>query len=128
VLAWAVEGAKEWLRDGLGECKAITDATRNALAKSRSAKRDLFATAVHRFIAECCVVGDQFSESTTAMLPVFTEFATAKGFLAKNDINITAFGRALNDAGYPVGRTPTLGRQKRRQGLKLRDDQRQGAA
>jgi putative DNA primase/helicase len=51
ILAWAVRGCVEWLRDGLGEPAAVSVAT-----KEYRSEQDVLG----RFVNDCCLTGDPF--------------------------------------------------------------------
>jgi len=49
ILAWLVEGCREWMEDGLGTCDAVAQATASYRSENDT---------VGRFVAECCELGD----------------------------------------------------------------------
>ncbi|MEX2245802.1 MAG: phage/plasmid primase, P4 family [Dehalococcoidia bacterium] len=65
ILAWAVQGALTWRREGLGEAAAVRSATESYRVES-----DPLA----QFLDECCVLGDDF------LLPGSQAFKTYKAW------------------------------------------------
>jgi putative DNA primase/helicase len=88
ILAWAVRGCLDWQRHGLGEPKAVTEAT----ATYRREQDKL-----QRFVDERCVVGPQCKVKAKAFFEAFQAWS--------GDCTVTqmAFGSAIEDKGFPRG-------------------------
>ena len=69
ILAWAVRGCLDWQRHGLGEPKAVIDAT----ADYQSGEDTL-----RNFISECCVTGPDNRVKAAEMLEAYKEWSGEK--------------------------------------------------
>jgi putative DNA primase/helicase len=83
ILAWAVEGAKEWRRKGLGKPPEVTAANDDWKAENDQ---------LGRFIGDCCVVGDSVSGKARPLYMCYREWAEGAGETAVTE---TMFGRRL---------------------------------
>jgi len=83
ILAWAVEGALEWRRNGLGKPPEVTAANDDWKAENDQ---------LGRFIGDCCVVGDSVSGKARPLYLCYREWAEGAGETA---ITETMFGRRL---------------------------------
>jgi putative DNA primase/helicase len=83
ILAWAVEGALEWRRNGLGKPPEVTAANDDWKAENDQ---------LGRFIGDCCVVGDSVSGKARPLYMCYREWAEGAGETA---ITETMFGRRL---------------------------------
>jgi len=88
ILAWAVEGAKLWWRDGLGKPPEVAAANDDWRAENDQ---------LGRFIEECCVVADSFSGKARQLYECYRSWAEGAG---ENAISETLFGRRLKDRGF----------------------------
>lgn len=88
ILAWAVEGAKLWWRDGLGKPPEVAAANDDWRAENDQ---------LGRFIEECCVVADSFSGKARQLYECYRAWAEGAG---ENAISETLFGRRLKDRGF----------------------------
>ncbi len=88
ILAWAVEGAKLWWRDGLGKPPEVVAANDEWRAENDQ---------LGRFIEECCVVADSFSGKARQLYECYRTWAEGAG---ENAITETLFGRRLKDRGF----------------------------
>jgi putative DNA primase/helicase len=88
ILAWAVEGAKLWWRDGLGKPPEVVAANDDWRAENDQ---------LGRFIEECCVVADSFSGKARQLYECYRTWAEGAG---ENAITETLFGRRLKDRGF----------------------------
>lgn len=88
ILAWAVEGAKLWWRDGLGKPPEVVAANDDWRAENDQ---------LGRFIEECCVVADSFSGKARQLYECYRAWAEGAG---ENAISETLFGRRLKDRGF----------------------------
>jgi P4 family phage/plasmid primase-like protien len=70
ILAWAVEGCIRWQREGLGEPEAVTKAT--------AAYRDEM-DALGDFLADCCVLGENYQATVTELYNRYESWCTAAG-------------------------------------------------
>ena len=83
VLAWAVQGAIEWRRNGLGKPPEVIAANDDWRAENDQ---------LGRFIQECCVVGSTFSAKARPLYLCYREWAEGAG---EPPITETLFGRRL---------------------------------
>lgn len=88
ILAWAVEGAKLWWRDGLGKPPEVVAANDDWRAENDQ---------LGRFIEECCVVAGSFSGKARQLYECYRTWAEGAG---ENAITETLFGRRLKDRGF----------------------------
>ena len=88
ILAWAVEGAKEWRRNGLGKPPEIIAANNDWRAENDQ---------LGRFIDNCCVVGSSFSGKARPLYQRYREWAEGGG---ESPITETLFGRRLTARGF----------------------------
>jgi putative DNA primase/helicase len=88
ILAWAVEGAKLWWRDGLGKPPEVAAANDDWRAENDQ---------LGRFIEECCVVADSLSGKARQLYECYRAWAEGAG---ENAISETLFGRRLKDRGF----------------------------
>jgi putative DNA primase/helicase len=88
ILAWAVEGAKLWWRDGLGKPPEVAAANDDWRAENDQ---------LGRFIEECCVVAESFSGKARQLYECYRTWAEGAG---ENAISETLFGRRLKDRGF----------------------------
>lgn len=96
VLAWAVEGAVRWYRDGLGKPPEV-----EAAAAAWRAEND----ALGEWLAESCVQADGLAGSSRALYKAYETWAGARN---EHVLTETAFGRRLAERGFR--------REKRRTG------------
>jgi putative DNA primase/helicase len=106
VLAWIVEGAVDYLRNGLEPSDGVAAAT-----DAYREEEDVLGA----FIADCCVTGAEHTVPAGDLYVAWEAWAKANGEKPGTSNN---FGRRLTDAGYPHDRD-TAGRRIRR-GLRLR--------
>lgn len=88
ILAWAVRGARRYLAEGLGTCRAVADAT----AEYREASDTLAA-----FLDEACERDPDAWCATAALFTAFKAWCDANGERARSKI---ALGRDLTDRGF----------------------------
>jgi len=88
ILAWAVEGALEWRRNGLGKPPEVTAANDDWKAENDQ---------LGRFIEDCCVVGSSFSSRARPLYLCYRQWAEGAGEPA---ITETMFGRRLKGRGF----------------------------
>jgi putative DNA primase/helicase len=88
ILAWAVEGAIEWRRKGLGKSPEVTAANDDWKAENDQ---------LGRFMEDCCVLGDSFSSRARPLYLCYREWAEGAGETA---ITETMFGRRLTARGF----------------------------
>lgn len=88
ILAWAVEGAKEWRRVGLDKPAEIAAANDDWKAENDQ---------LGRFIVECCAVADSFSGKARPLYECYRQWAEGAG---ENAISETLFGKRLKDRGF----------------------------
>jgi putative DNA primase/helicase len=88
ILAWAVEGAKEWRQHGLGKPPEVTAANDDWRAENDQ---------LGRFIGDCCVVGDSFSGRARPLYQCYRQWAEGAGETAVTE---TMFGRRLKGGGF----------------------------
>ncbi len=83
ILRWCVEGALAWKRDGLGEPKAVTDAT----AEYRT-ECDTIGT----FLSWCCFVGTEYKARAGDLFAAYRKWCEANGEFV---LSQTRFGKAI---------------------------------
>lgn len=89
ILNWLISGALDWKDNGLDPTpKKVIDAT--LLYRSEN---DRLAD----FIAERCVVGDDYADRASTLFQGYRLWADEQGLYAKDAMNATAFGRMLGD-------------------------------
>jgi putative DNA primase/helicase len=88
ILAWAVEGALEWRRDGLGKPPEVAAANDDWKAENDQ---------LGRFVEDCCVVSDSFSGKARPLYMCYREWAEGAGEAA---ITETKFGKRLKIRGF----------------------------
>ena len=88
ILAWAVEGAIEWRRNGLGKPPEVTAANDDWKAENDQ---------LGRFIDDRCVVAEPFSGKARQLYMCYREWATEAG---ETPITETLFGRRLTARGF----------------------------
>ena len=88
ILAWAVEGALEWRRDGLGKPPEVAAANDDWKAENDQ---------LGRFVEDCCVVSDSFSGKARPLYMCYREWAEGAGEAA---ITETMFGKRLKIRGF----------------------------
>lgn len=104
ILAWSVEGCRQWQQDGLRE----PDSVRAATGHYRE-EMDL----VGRFITECCVVEPDESVGASALFRRFKEWCDSTG---ERGVNQMRFGMSLNERGL---RSEKVGGRVLRYGIGL---------
>jgi hypothetical protein len=107
ILAWAVQGAKEWYADGLGKVAAVTKAT----ASYREEMDTLGA-----WIEDCCVLEPQCWAYTSDLRASYEQWCAANGAQALNE---TQLGRQLSDRQCPPDKRNG---RRTREGIGLRSD------
>jgi putative DNA primase/helicase len=88
ILRWAVEGAIEWRRDGLGKPPEVTAANDDWKAENDQ---------LGRFIDDCCVVGESFSGKARHLYTCYRAWAEEGG---ETPFTETLFGRRLTARGF----------------------------
>src|SRR5205823_1951941 len=106
VLAWAVEGALAWQREGLGMPADVQDAT-------QSYRRDM--DVLGHWIGDCCVVSATASATSAALYASYAGWCASSG--ERDPLSKTAFGIALEERGFPSDRG--AGGKRIRRGLAL---------
>jgi putative DNA primase/helicase len=84
ILAWAVRGCLDWQRYGLGEPKAITEATANYQTSEDT---------LLNFISECCVMGPDAKVKASDLLAAF------KGWSGDKRVSAKRLATGLTDRG-----------------------------
>lgn len=106
VLAWAVEGALAWQREGLGTPADVQEAT-------QAYRRDM--DVLGYWIGDCCVVSATASATSAALYTSYAQWCVSAG--ERDPLTKTAFGIALEERGFPSDRGP--GGKRIRRGLAL---------
>jgi P4 family phage/plasmid primase-like protien len=88
ILKWALEGALEWQRFGLGESGNIVDATNDYRAES-----DVFGM----FLEDRCEVGARKQIEAVVLYSEYEVWASGEGLRAMSKI---AFGRKMRERGF----------------------------
>jgi putative DNA primase/helicase len=105
ILAWAVEGAMWWFRDGLGNADAVDQAT----AAYREGE-----DAIGAFLTTCCVLGPAEMVRSSDLYAAYEQWAHEDG---EQVLSKKAFGQRLSDRGLNDHRTPAA---RWRMGVTLR--------
>lgn len=95
ILAWAVEGAVRWYRDGLAKPDQV-----DAAAKAWRHESDK----IGRFVEECCVTGD-FAEAKARVL--YTTYRKWVEDTGESVVTEMLFSNALNERGFMKKHTKT---------------------
>jgi putative DNA primase/helicase len=93
ILAWAVQGALKWQRDGLGEPPVVREATDAYRRES---------DALDEFIAACCEVSPCARVTASTIWSHYQAWETENGESAP--LNIKSFSRRLQAKGFRKGR------------------------
>jgi putative DNA primase/helicase len=88
ILAWAVEGAKLWRRDGLQKPPEVSAANDDWKAENDQ---------LGRFVEECCVVVDAVNAKARQLYEAYRTWAEGAG---EHAVTETLFGTRLRDRGY----------------------------
>jgi putative DNA primase/helicase len=92
ILAWSVDGCREWQLHGLGTPAEVTVATDGYRAEMDR---------IGDFIADCCVTGDTCQAVATPLYERYKLWCQLNG---EDAMSQTAFGRKLDDRGLKSGR------------------------
>jgi P4 family phage/plasmid primase-like protien len=87
ILAWAVQGCRDWQCDGLGEPAAVqqaTDAYRNEM------------DVIGAFLGECCVIGPHYKAYAKALYEAYKAWCEANG---EHAVNQRRYGGQLTERG-----------------------------
>jgi putative DNA primase/helicase len=95
VLAWAVQGYREYTQRGLDEPEAVSVATE---------RYQLDSDALSRFIEERCLTGQHYQCHAGQLFEAWSRWCAAEATEAGSK---KAFGLSLDRKGYPDGRTAT---------------------
>lgn len=105
ILAWAVRGCADWLKNGLSTPPEVIEAT-----ATYRVEQDILAG----FLADCCVIGDGIEVSTKELGTAYKAWCEASG---EEPMSTTLFGRCLTERGFAGARGHRGGRV--RKGLAL---------
>jgi putative DNA primase/helicase len=108
ILAWAVEGCREWQRVGLGAPQEVRQAV--------EAYRDDMDR-LGDFLADACEVSAEYEAAATPLHKVYEAWCQLNGEKAMNQ---TKFGRKLEGRGFASGREKTGACRKTRKGLRIK--------
>ncbi|MGI3168964.1 phage/plasmid primase, P4 family [Pseudooceanicola sp. C21-150M6] len=111
ILSWAISGALDWQRDGLGRPGVVERATQQYFEE-----QDPFT----RWLREECVLGSDCEESTSDLFKSWDRFAAAAGVYAgdpKGD-----FAERLSGNGFKSKGRVRTNRQRGFVGLRLKSD------
>jgi putative DNA primase/helicase len=104
ILAWMIEGLRQWQIEGLAPPKAVTDASKEYLDSEDN---------IQNWIEDRCEIGADHSAGSTALYDDFREWAE----YPKDGISRDKFVRELVDRGYPRDRSRAV---RSIMGLRLR--------
>jgi putative DNA primase/helicase len=113
ILRWAVEGCLEWRQYGLKPPSAVTNATAEYREESDT---------LGQFLAECCELGEDYSEEANRLFDTYRSWALARNY---HPLTSSGFGRRLTERGIPSDKHTRTGSRKgkvRRLGVRLLDD------
>ena len=113
ILRWALEGCLAWQRDGLGVSTEVRTAT-----ESYREEMDVLG----QFLAERCIIDPHAVTASSALYEAYLSWGHANH---QKLMSHTAFGRALEDRGFPKDRTIA---KRSRCGLRLRTPTDSGSA
>jgi putative DNA primase/helicase len=88
ILAWAVEGSKQWSQHGLGKPPEVAAANDDWRAENDQ---------LGRFIEECCVLAESLSGRGRPLYLCYRQWAEGAG---ESAITEALFGRRLKDRGF----------------------------
>lgn len=108
VLAWVVQGAVRWFQEGLGEARAVSEAT----SRYRS-EMDTLAD----WLQECCITDPA---AITPFAALYDDYVAWCQEAKETPISKNAFGRKLGEKGFEA--VKLHGNVKARRGLRLRPD------
>lgn len=106
ILGWAIEGCREWFRQGLNPPAAVNELSRFYLDNQ---------DAIGRFIADRCEVDASLSVGSTTLFKSWLKWAAEAGEQASSQ---RAFVQELQSRGHPPARSAT---QRLIRGLALRE-------
>ncbi|ROS46192.1 phage/plasmid primase, P4 family [Curtobacterium sp. PhB78] len=95
VLAWAIEGLRDYLANGLNEPASVVLATKD-YANSQDD--------VRRFIEARCLMHQQDGDTTTVLLGAYQAWASDEGIHTAHQLGRSKFGEALDKLGIPATR------------------------
>jgi len=98
ILAWAVQGCRDWQRHGLGTPEEVAQATENFRIEQDT---------LGAFIAECCEADADAYVAASAIYHAFSEWCREQG---EKPLRKTEFGTRLNEKGYAPDRKHSIGR------------------
>jgi putative DNA primase/helicase len=101
ILAWAIEGYRDYRDRGLAEPESVRVATDNYHHNS---------DAIARFIDEACVCSVQVRSTTADLFAAWQKWQAGDG---AEPLSSKAFGQAIDRRGYPAG-SPERGKRWRR--------------
>jgi putative DNA primase/helicase len=90
ILAWAVQGAVEWARNGLGTPIGVRLATEGYRHESDT---------LGAFLEDCCELNPMWEETSSKLYSTYATWCSTGG---EYQITQTAFGRLLEERGIPV--------------------------
>jgi len=129
ILAWMVEGCRQWVKSGGGR-KGL-DIPKVLLEETQEYRED--EDIIGRFVRSRCVTAsndplmrrpDQILISASDLYQAFTSWADEDGERYASKMTQTAFGRAMRERGFPS----EAGRNGRRQYVGIQIDQRSDRA
>jgi putative DNA primase/helicase len=88
ILAWAIEGARLWFKDGLCRPPEVEKATEEWRDEDDQLKR---------FIEDCCVVGEHFRVPAASIYAAYRKWSEENG---DQPMTNTMFGRKVARRGY----------------------------
>jgi len=106
ILAWMVEGLKDWMNDNKWIAERVTVAT-----EAYRREQDT----IIEFINACCEQGENLQTPFSKLYAAYADYCAANG---DDVISKKSFGMRLNDLGYEAIRIGS-GKEKGRRGLKL---------
>lgn len=94
ILNWALEGCRAYLREGLADPAAVTQAT-----TSYRADMDI----IGQFLNECTIAGESFFVRASDLYKAYRQWSEERG--EKFSLSQTAFGLRMADRGYQKSHT-----------------------
>lgn len=93
ILRWALEGCLAWQRSGLGEARAVSEAT-----EEYRSEMDVLG----RFFEDCCELDREHSCPAAELYDAYEKWC---GYVSEKPMSKVAFGRKLKDRGLRQDRT-----------------------
>ena len=98
ILAWAVEGWKRYAEDAV-DLRTVPAGALNASLRFSAEMSDF-----HRFLSDCCDVGEGYSVAPSVLYSTYEEWCSENGIKEKDQMSKIMFGKRLNALGTELKR------------------------